>query len=314
MDIPRPSYKIDAQNPGSDLAGETAASLAAASLAFSDSDPTYSDKLLTHAKQLFTFADTHRGKYSDSVPEAATYYNSWSGYQDELVWAAAWLYKATGDQSYLTRAEQLYVDKTVSELSWDDKTIAGTVLLAQLTGEDKYITKADAFCDHMVYSQQKTPKGLVFIQEWGPLRHASNVAFVCLEVAKIDDPRIDAETFRQFALDQIHYALGDAGNSFVVGFGENPPARPHHRSSSCPANPDEACGWNDFNNAGPNPNILWGALVGGPGMNDDYVDNRGDFIKNEVACDYNAGFQSAVAGLRSLANEGLLPGSVGSTC
>merc|ERR1711962_1118424 len=58
MDIPRPSYKIDAQNPGSDLAGETAASLAAASLAFSDSDPTYSDELLTHAKQLFTFADT----------------------------------------------------------------------------------------------------------------------------------------------------------------------------------------------------------------------------------------------------------------
>merc|ERR1719391_680990 len=34
MTIARPSFKIDAQNPGSDLAGEAAASLAAASMVF----------------------------------------------------------------------------------------------------------------------------------------------------------------------------------------------------------------------------------------------------------------------------------------
>ena len=34
MNIARPSFKIDANNPGSDLAGETAAALAAASLPF----------------------------------------------------------------------------------------------------------------------------------------------------------------------------------------------------------------------------------------------------------------------------------------
>lgn len=74
MTIPRPSYKIDAQNPGSDLAGETAAALAAASIAFSTADNDYSLELLDHAKQLFTFADTYRGKYSDSVPQAASFY------------------------------------------------------------------------------------------------------------------------------------------------------------------------------------------------------------------------------------------------
>ena len=31
-----------------------------------------------------------------------------SEYEDELVWAAAWLYKATGEEAYLNRAEQLY--------------------------------------------------------------------------------------------------------------------------------------------------------------------------------------------------------------
>ena len=39
-----------------------------------------------------------------------------------------------------------------------------------------------------------------------------------------------------------------------------------------------------------------GALVGGPEADDFYEDKRDDYVHNEVACDYNAGFQSAVAG------------------
>jgi hypothetical protein len=37
--------------------------------------------------------------------------------------------------------------------------------------------------------------------------------------------------------------------------------------------------------------------VGGPDENDYYEDDRADYVKNEVATDYNAGFQSAVAAL-----------------
>ncbi|MCH89161.1 endoglucanase 1-like, partial [Trifolium medium] len=39
MDTPRNVYKVSAQNPGSDVAAETAAALAASSLVFRDSDP-----------------------------------------------------------------------------------------------------------------------------------------------------------------------------------------------------------------------------------------------------------------------------------
>ena len=74
MNIARPSFKIDANNPGSDLAGETAAALAAASLPFKEVDPAYSTELLTHAEELFAFAETFQGKYSDSVPEASSFY------------------------------------------------------------------------------------------------------------------------------------------------------------------------------------------------------------------------------------------------
>lgn len=45
---------------------------------------------------------------------------------------------------------------------------------------------------------------------------------------------------------------------------------------------------------------LYGALVGGPGIDDSYEDRRADYIKNEVTLDYNAGFTSVLAALVQL--------------
>jgi hypothetical protein len=51
----------------------------------------------------------------------------------------------------------------------------------------------------------------------------------------------------------------------------------------------------------PNPNVLHGALIRGPGKPDDkYVDNRNDYVMSEVATDYNALYtvaSTAAAGL-----------------
>src|SRR5690606_10587325 len=91
MSMARPAYKIDASCGGSDLAGETAAAMAAASIVFRPTDPDYADTLVTHARQLYTFADTVREEYSDCISDAQSYYKSWSGYTDELVWGAIWL-------------------------------------------------------------------------------------------------------------------------------------------------------------------------------------------------------------------------------
>lgn len=54
MDTPRTVYKVSTQNPGSDVAAETAAALAAASIVFKDSDPSYSGKLLHTAMKVNT--------------------------------------------------------------------------------------------------------------------------------------------------------------------------------------------------------------------------------------------------------------------
>ena len=42
---------------------------------------------------------------------------------------------------------------------------------------------------------------------------------------------------------------------------------------------------------------LWGALVGGPDLKDNHVDETKDYIYNEVTDDYNAGFCGDLAGL-----------------
>lgn len=84
--------------------------------------------------QLFEFGDKYRGKYDASVGVVKSYYASVSGYMDELLWAATWLYKATDKEEYLE-----YVIKngnlfggtgwSITEFTWDVK-YAGLQLLA----------------------------------------------------------------------------------------------------------------------------------------------------------------------------------------
>ena len=47
----------------------------------------------------------HRGSYTSGIGDASSFYNSWSGYQDELIWGAAWVAKATGNANDLARGK-----------------------------------------------------------------------------------------------------------------------------------------------------------------------------------------------------------------
>ena len=61
MDTPRGVYKVTPDRPGSDVAGETAAALAAASIVFRACDPAYSSKLLQTARKI-TLIDRSPGR------------------------------------------------------------------------------------------------------------------------------------------------------------------------------------------------------------------------------------------------------------
>ncbi|WP_456843991.1 glycoside hydrolase family 9 protein [Cellulomonas sp. P5_C6] len=308
MTMARPSFKISASCPGSDVAGETAAALASSAIVFKADDPTYSAKLLTHAKQLYTFADTYRGAYSDCVTAASAYYKSWSGYQDELVWGAYWLYKATGDATYLAKAESEYTKLSVENqttthsykwtVAWDDKTYAMYALLAMETGKQQYIDDANRWLDYWtvgVNGQRVpySPGGEAVLDSWGSLRYAANTSFVALVYSDWLTDATRKARYHDFGVRQINYALGDnpRKSSFVVGFGVNPPQSPHHRTAHG--------SWLDsITDPVKTRHVLYGALVGGPSSaNDAYTDSRSDYTSNEVATDYNAGFSSALARL-----------------
>ena len=212
----RPSYKIDQANPGSDLAAETAAAMAAVSILLKDDNPSYSATLVEHAKQLYNFADNFRDEYSNSITDAAGFYRSFSSYQDELVWGAIWMYKATNDPVYLAKAETEYDNlqregqsttaKYKEAFSWDDKAYGCYVALAQITGKQKYIQDAERNLDYFAHnvngeSVPTTPGGLPHLRQWGTIRYASNQSLLALIYGdKVTSDPIKKERYSDFAI------------------------------------------------------------------------------------------------------------------
>ena len=216
----------------------------------------YAATCLTHARQLLDFADQYRGTYTDAIP-AGGFYNSWSGYKDEIVWAAAWVAKASADPADATRAATLYAElgaaeANPTELSWDDKYAMLQLVMYDVTGEAAYLLKAEEFLAYILASP-RTPKGLVWIgsSAWGSLRYASNFAMFAMQAANLGIREAEAVAFAE---SQINYILGDAGHSYVVGWGSTPPQRPHHRAASCPDRP-APCDWAAYNSPSPNPQV-----------------------------------------------------------
>ncbi|ADL52438.1 glycoside hydrolase family 9 protein [Clostridium cellulovorans] len=304
MPMARPSFKVDTANPGSAVVGQTAAALAAASIIFKDTDPSYSELCLKHAKELFTFADTTR---SDAGYKAAQgCYSSWSGFYDELTWAATWLNMATGDSAYLDKAES-YVPNWGVELgtstpkytwahNWDNCIFGSYLLLARLTNKPLYKECAERNLDWWStgVGTQRVPysaKGLAVLDMWGSLRYATTQAFLASVYADWSGCDVTKATaYENFAKSQIDYALGSTGRSFVVGFGENSPTHPHHRTAHSTWMGYLTCNIPDYSR-----HTLYGALVGGPDTSDKYTDDINNYQNNEVACDYNAGFVGILA-------------------
>lgn len=304
LPMQRPAYKVDKNNPGSTVAGEAAAALAVTSIVFKDTDLNYSKLCLKHAKELFEFADSTK---SDAGYTASNgFYDSWSGFYDELSWAATWLYLATGDKTYLNKAESYVAywgregqtDKIAYKWAhcWDDVHYGAALLLARITDKPLYKECMEMHLDYwsVGYNGERitySPGGMAYLDQWGNLRYVTTTAFLAFVYSDWEGcSKEKVKTYQEFAESQINYALGDnpRNGSYMVGFGKNPPQAPHHRTAHG--------SWADSQTI-PNKHrhILYGALVGGPDQNDNYNDNIGDYVANEVACDYNAGLVGALA-------------------
>lgn len=285
-------FKATPSTPASDVCGESAAALALMYLNYKNIDATYANKCLEAAKNLYKLGNSNKG-----LSSAQGFYTS-SDYWDDLAWAGIWLYQATNTDSYLVDVKNDLVQKGVNqnyEFNWTDcwDNVLGQVVLklAQITGDAQYKTIVEKNIDHWINSVPQSSGGLKIITSWGAARYtAAECMFALVYYKTSNDPKD-----LNFASGQINYLLGvnPKNYSYEVGFGSSYPNFPHHRAAS------GRCEFAPLNEkkTQPEKNIIYGALVGGPDMSDQYADNIEDYASSEVGIDYNAGFVGALAGM-----------------
>ncbi|CAL5006587.1 unnamed protein product [Urochloa decumbens] len=321
MDTPRTLYKITESSPGTEAAAEAAAALAAAYDVFRyDVDKTLPTKLLAASRSLFNFANNYRGSYQLSCP----FYCPYSGYQDELQWAAAWLYRATRERKYL---DFLLNNRGGSSntFSWDNKYPGAQMLatqeyLAGRTELESYKRGLDSYvCAVMPNSGntqiRTTPGGLLFTSDTVNMQYTTTAALLLSIYSKTlrssgtsavqcSGAKFTPDQISSFAASQVDYILGNnpLAMSYMVGYGSKFPRRIHHRGASIPsikALPRKVTCVEGFSSwfptTNPNPNYHIGAIVGGPDENDKFNDDRGDSAHSEPTTYINAAFVGACA-------------------
>ncbi|MBQ8348889.1 MAG: glycoside hydrolase family 9 protein [Ruminococcus sp.] len=316
----RPAFFLTADKPQTDYVASAAASLAINYLNFKDTDKEYAQKSLDYAVALFDFAMENPKELSDNADGPKSYYVS-SKWEDDYCWAAAWLYKITGDHKYL---EEIYPNYDYYAAPcyvhcWNDVWGGAQCILGEISmdkplkeGEHVYPGFIDEFKEAAGKSPYEemdcwasiakavetymsggigtiTPAGYWWLSTWGSARYNTAAQLVALVYDKYNNNGKPGK-YSEWAKGQMEYIMGNnpLNRSYIVGYNENSVKYPHHRACSgltkC-EDPDE------------HRYVLYGALAGGPDVEDKHNDITKDWIYNEVTIDYNAAFVGACAGL-----------------
>lgn len=311
-EMDRPAFFLTEDKPQTDYVASAAASLAINYLNFKDTDPEYAEKSLDYALALFSFAETHEKELSDNGDGPKSYYVS-SKWEDDYCWAAAWLYKITGDHHYLEEIFPYYdyYAAPCYVYCWNDMWGGVQCILGEIIDEqypnfideykeaagkspyeemDCWNSVAEAIQKYMTGGVGTiTPAGYFWLNTWGSARYNTAAQLMALVYDKYNHGGKPGE-YSEWAKEQMEYLLGDnpLGRSYVVGYNENSAKFPHHRAAS---------GLTKCEDTDEQRYVLYGALVGGPDAEDNHNDVTADWIYNEVTIDYNAAFVGACAGL-----------------
>jgi hypothetical protein len=153
----------------------------------------------------------------------------------------------------------------------------------------------------------RTAGGMLYVRQWNNMQYVTNAAFLLTVYSgylaasgaasplQCPDGPVRAGELQALARAQADYVLGanPAGVSYMVGNGQRFPRRVHHRGASIVSHRADGrfigCvqGYDHwFRRAGSNPNVVVGAIVGGPDHRDRFSDRRSNYMQTE-ACTYN---------------------------
>lgn len=140
----------------------------------------------------------------------------------------------------------------------------------------------------------------MYVREWNNMQYASAAAFLLavysdyLKASNAQltcpDGQIQPQDLLNFAQSQGDYILGKNPKSlsYLVGYGPRYPTRVHHRGASIASefvlHSMVGCAqgfetW--YHRSEADPNVIYGALVGGPGKNDEFNDDRSNYEQTE---------------------------------
>ncbi len=312
----------DWERPYDEIADSTTIALSAAALAegyliFKDEQPDKAAAYLEQAEKYFETADKIRDNENGAMGDM---YKP-SSWVDDCMYAAIWLYRATGDKSYMDKVENDYIPEFPLEnqstdrkytwgFCWDDTSQGAALLYAQETGDQEWIDHVSHHLDYWIdgYGGKQvdyTPDGMAWLFNWGSARHVAATAWLAQLASDtvFSDNSALASKYNEWAKGQMDYLFGDnsLGMSYVLGMGDNQPTAFHHRTASG-IHDDH---WNDLGQESGGDegwqteyaHTLYGALVGGPDKDGKYVNDVAQYQYSEVAIDYNAGYTAALCAL-----------------
>ena len=310
----RPAFFATSELPTTDDVSEAAAALAINYYNFRDTDKEYAEKCLDYSKALFDFANKNAKAVGPPGEGPMSFYTS-SKWEDDFCFAAGWLYLITEDHDYLEACEK-YIDYYAPPgyvLCWNDMWNGVGIIFGRIQdiypdvceetrvaiGRGQYekldFWEMEAKALNTVMNKKLTPAGYFHLDTWGSARYNTAVQFTALVYDKYQkgkdryDDKNEDYTFTKWSLGQMEYLIGDnpLGRSYVVGYGENCVKFPHHRAAS---------GLTMAEDPAEHKHVLYGALAGGPGEEDEHKDVTSDWVYNEVTIDYNAAVVGAAAG------------------
>ncbi len=286
-----------------------AAVMAIAARVYKTYDAAYADKCLRASKLAWTWVEKNPNTLFRNPKNVSTGAYGDGNCGDELLWAAAELWRTTGGEAYrgyfLGHYEAFLGSlRPQGPQSWSN--VAPLALWTYVLGKGKEAvavsaikTAALAAADQIVERTKKNGYRVSLTSKdyiWGSNGECANYAMGLLvaNAIKPDPEYVNA------AIDNLSYLLGRNAFSlsFVTQVGANPFRHPHHRPSGADKNPEP---WPGLLSGGPNGHKQDPAMQKMPDQPPAkmYLDDQESYASNEIAINWNAPLVFLLAGALS---------------
>lgn len=291
---------------------DLAAVAAIAARCYGPYDDAYAKNCLEAAKRAYTWASKHPDVTFRNPEGVRTGEYGDSDCRDELLWAAAELWRTTGEDQYRLAFENgiayLRTDHglTIKTPGWNDLSALAlwTYAVASRKGtSNELVTQIRESsvrqADQLVRNSRQSGYGNTLSlpdYNWGSNSVAGNHALQLI----IADRLQKNDDYRQAAAGNLHYLLGRNcwDLSWVTQLGTKSFQHPHHRPSAAD---NIAAPWPGLLSGGPNSHPadpVAATLPKGPPMRM-YKDDQGAYSLNEIAINWNAPLVFLLAALNA---------------